>query len=167
VIYSILLICFLSVTSVYAETQAPVESHEDIPAEPVKSVQSIELSNGLLSVELANVEFGKVIKEIAEKVKFKVDVASDVSHRKISTTFKGVDVEKGIRRLLTIIREKDFTISYNSAGDIERLDIFGSAGKPVPTAPTKKPTTQKRPKTTTPTIGQPPKPPGSESPKEE
>jgi hypothetical protein len=164
----VLIVCFLFITPVYSETQMQTpQSPEEIPVEPVKSVQSIEISDGLLSVELTNVEFGKVMKEIAEKAKFKVEIAGDVSHRKINTTFRSVDVEKGIRRLLTIIREKDFTISYNSAGNIERLDIFGSAGKPVPTTPPRKPTTQKRPKTTTPTIGQPPVPSQSNSPKKE
>ena len=126
----------------YSLAQTPL----DIPVEPVKPVMKIEVNDGLLSVELSDAEFGNVIKEIAEKAKFKAEISSDVALKKISTTFKNIEVERGVRRLLTIMKEKDFTISYNTAGLIDKLEIYGGGGISRPavnTQPQKQPARQK------------------------
>ncbi|TAL26020.1 MAG: hypothetical protein EPN94_04175 [Nitrospirae bacterium] len=101
----------------------------------------IEVKDGLLSVEVSDAEFGNVMKEIAEKAKFKAEISGAVASKKITTNFKDIDVERGVRRLLTVMKEKDFTISYNTAGMIDKLEIYGSAAKPfaTPTTPPKKP----------------------------
>ncbi|MDO9289357.1 MAG: hypothetical protein Q7T83_11280 [Thermodesulfovibrionales bacterium] len=126
----------------YSLAQTP----QDIPVGPVKSVMKIEVNDGLLSVEISDAEFGNVIKEIAEKAKFKAEISSDVALKKISTTFKDIEVERGVRRLLTIMKEKDFTISYNTAGLIDKLEIYGGGviSRPVGN-PQKNPARQQRP----------------------
>lgn len=135
--FTLILICVLSIT--FAGAQTPVQpgmpaGSAEMPAEP-KPVMNIEVKDGLLSVEISDAEFGDVIKEIAEKARFKVEISGDVAYKKISTNFKGVDIEKGIRRLLTIItlmKGKDYTISYNSEGFIDRLEVYGeSSDKPA------------------------------------
>lgn len=127
------LACLFS--SSLAQTPAPPgmpSEPVEIPVEPVKPVMNVEVKDGLLSVEISDAEFGNVIKEIAEKARFKVEISGDVAYKKISTSFKGVDIEKGIRRLLTIMKEKDYTISYNSEGFIDKLEVYGeSSGKPA------------------------------------
>lgn len=131
----------LPVFPVQAQQPAP----QDMPVEPVKPVMKIEVNDGLLSVEITDAEFGNVIKEIAEKAKFKVELSSDIALKKITVSFKDLDVERGVRRLLTVIREKDFTISYNAAGLIDKLEIYGEGvSKPVVNTQPKKP--QIRPK---------------------
>lgn len=120
------LTCLLPVFPVQAQQPAaPAPPQEDIPVEPVKPVMKIEVNGGLLSVEISEAEFGNVIKEIAEKAKFKAEISSDVALKKISTTFKDIEVERGVRRLLTIMKEKDFVISYNMAGLIDKIEIYG------------------------------------------
>lgn len=126
------LTCLLPVFPVQAQPPAIRATPQDIPVEPVKSVMKIEVNDGLLSVEISDAEFGNVIKEIAEKAKFKAEISSDVALKKISTTFKDIEVERGVRRLLTIMKEKDFTISYNTAGVIDKLEIYGGgSSRPV------------------------------------
>lgn len=111
-----------------------------IPVGPLKPVINIEIKDGFLSVELSDVEFGSVIKEIAEKAKFKVEISGDIAYRKIGTNFKGVDVERGIRRLLDIMKEKNYIISYNPEGLIDKLEIYSeSSGKPVVSPSQRKP----------------------------
>lgn len=131
---TLILICVLSITFTDAQTPAPPgmpSEPVEIPVEP-KPVMNIEVKDGLLSVEISDAEFGNVIKETAEKAGFKVEISGDVAYKKISTNFKGVDIEKGIRRLLTIMKEKDYTISYNSEGFIDKLEVYGeSSGNPV------------------------------------
>lgn len=132
----------------YAQPPAAPATLQDIPVEPVKSVMKIEVNDGLLSVEISDAEFGNVIKEIAEKAKFKAEISSDVAVKKISTTFKDIEVERGVRRLLTIVKEKDFTISYNTAGLIDKIEVYGGAGisRPVNTQPqTQKPSVRQKP----------------------
>lgn len=133
-VLTLILICVLSITFADAQTPAPPgmpAGPAEMPAEP-KPVMNIEVKDGLLSVEISDAEFGNVIKEIAEKARFKVEISGDVAYKKISTNFKGVDIEKGIRRLLTIMKEKDYTISYNSEGFIDKLEVYGeSSGKPA------------------------------------
>ncbi len=121
---------FLILTCLVAVSLSSAQTPEEIPVIPVKEVMGIEVKNGLLSVELSDAEFGKVIKEISEKANFKLDISSDVVYKKISTTFKDINIAKGIRRMLNLIKEKDFTISYTEAGLIDKLEIYGdSAGK--------------------------------------
>ncbi|MFA4829598.1 MAG: hypothetical protein WC855_04225 [Thermodesulfovibrionales bacterium] len=140
------LTCLLPVFTVQAQPPATPVTPQDIPVEPVKSVMKIEVNDGLLSVEITDAEFGNVIKEIAEKAKFKAEISSDVALKKISTTFKNIEVERGVRRLLTIMKEKDFTISYNTAGLIDKLEIYGGGviSRPVGN-PQKNPARQQRP----------------------
>lgn len=134
----------------------------EMPAEP-KPVMNIEVKDGLLSVEISDAEFGDVIKEIAEKARFKVEISGDVAYKKISTNFKGVDIEKGIRRLLTIItiiKGKDYTISYNSEGFIDKLEVYGeSSGKPAVKPLQKRQVIQRPFSPSVPTVPLPPPPP--------
>lgn len=130
---TLILTCLSSITT--AETETPPAGSPEAP----KSIMKIEVKDGLLSVELSDAEFGNVIKEIAEKARFKVEVSGDVAYKKISTNFRGVDIEKGIRRLLTIMKEKDYTISYNREGFIDKLEIYGGASsKPAVSSPQKR-----------------------------
>ena len=132
---------------------------QDIPVEPVKPVTKIDVKDGLLSVELLDAEFGSVIKEIAEKAKFKVEISGNVASKKISVRFNDIDTERGIRRLLTILKEKDFTISYNTEGLIDKLEIFGGANIKPATTPLKKPQTMQRPVPAGPSFPPPGTPP--------
>lgn len=143
-ISTLTLACLFS--SSQAQQPAAPATTQDIPVEPVKPVMKIEVNDGLLSVEISDAEFGNVIKEIAEKAKFKAEISSDVAVKKISTTFKDIEVERGVRRLLTIMKEKDFTISYDTAGLIDKLEIYGGGviSRPaVNTQPQKQPARQK------------------------
>ena len=124
--------------------QMPVQPPAEIPVEPVKTLTIIEIKDGLLSVELSDANFGSVMKEIAEKVKFKLEISNTVASKKISTSFKEVEIERGIRRLFTVINEKDFTISYGAGGFIDKIEIFGGNQKP-PSTPLKKPQTTRPP----------------------
>lgn len=157
------LACLFS--SSLAQTPAPTgmpAGSAEMPAEP-KPVMNIEVKDGLLSVEISDAEFGDVIKEIAEKAGFKVEILGDVAYKKISTNFKGVDIEKGIRRLLTIItlmKGKDYTISYNSEGFIDKLEVYGeSSGKPAVSPLQKRRVIQKPFSPSVPPVPLPPPPP--------
>ncbi|MBI4691743.1 MAG: hypothetical protein HY754_16000 [Nitrospirae bacterium] len=97
----------------------------DISVEPVKPVMNIEVKDSLMSVDISDMAFADVMKEIAEKAKFKVEISGEIANKKITTSFKDVDIERGLRRMLTILKEKNFTISYTAEGLIDKLEIYG------------------------------------------
>lgn len=96
------------------------------PAAP-REVLAIEVKDDLLSVELENAEFGKVLRQIGEKKGFKVEVKGDVAYRKLSTTFRNVDLERGVQRLLTLVQEKNYSFHFDSAGALNFVDVFGGS----------------------------------------
>ena len=129
------LVCciLLLLSSSESFSQKPPQPSEDGAAsaeseqpEPPKQVLVVEVSNGLLSLELANVEFGQAIKAIAEKADFSVEGSGDVFRKKLTTKFSGLDVERGITRLLTLVKESNYMLHYDSKGAVSSLEIFGS-----------------------------------------
>ncbi|MDP2167587.1 MAG: hypothetical protein Q8J64_04560 [Thermodesulfovibrionales bacterium] len=98
----------------------------------------IEVKDGLLSVKLYDIEFGKAAEGIANKAGFETDINDAVYARKLTTSFKGLSLERGLVRMLNLIREKNYTIYYDKAGRISRLEVLGgreTASPPVQTAP--------------------------------
>ncbi|MBI4684663.1 MAG: hypothetical protein HY755_05650 [Nitrospirae bacterium] len=110
----------------YAQTPEEVEEVEAEIEEP-KPIMNIDVKDRMLSVELLDAEIGDVIDNIAEKVGFQAEISVEVNHKKISTTFKDVEIEKGIRRLLTLIKENDYTLYYTPDGLISKIDIYGGS----------------------------------------
>lgn len=94
--------------------------------EPPRTVLSIDVKDNNLSVELRDAEFGKVMDVIAEKAGFTVGLFGDVYSKKISTSFKNIDMERGILRLLLLLKEKNYSIYYDPKGLISKLEIYGS-----------------------------------------
>lgn len=135
----------------------PLISYAQI--EEVKPIEEanpyVALKDNLLSVQLQDAEFGTVMKDIANKAGFQVDISLIVYNRKLSTTFNDVEIMKGILRLLTLIGEKNYSIYYDEKGAVSRLEIWGGEQKPKPAVP---------PKKLIPTQRQTPKPPVSQAP---
>ena len=101
----------------------------EAPQQPVVPKQdvTIELKDNLLSVELINAEFGKALRSIAAKAGFKVEIKSDSSGKKLSTKFSDVDIESGITRLFTIVKEKNYLMHYDTKGAISLIEVGSSA----------------------------------------
>lgn len=116
---------------------------------------SIEVKEDLLTVDLLNADFGKVLKEIGSKKGFKVEINREVSQKKITTKFRDIDLERGILRLLTLMKEKNYTIHYDSAGAVSFVDVFGAS---APAAPAKTQTPATRPQIQRTITAAPPQP---------
>lgn len=138
-----LVIFLMPALAAYSQTEDIKPAAEDIGAET--KVQSyVDVKDSLLSVELYEAEFGGVMKEIAKKAGFEVSINSSVYGKKLSTSFKDLMMEKGILRLLTLIREKNYSIFYHPTGLIREVRISGGqttvspvSKKPVPLRPVK------------------------------
>ncbi len=109
---------------------ADEDDEAETPAapEPPKAVISIEINNNQLSVDLENADFGAAVRAIAEKAKFRIEGSGEVFNRKITTKFSGLDVDQGVARLLSLVKESNYLIHYDTGGKINRLEIFRTAG---------------------------------------
>ncbi len=114
------------------EAASAAQEDQEKPPEPPKSVLNVEIKNDLLSVELENVTFGTAIKAVADKAAFKVEGTGEVFSRKMNTRFTDIEVERGVLRLLSLVKETNYMLHYDTNGQISKLEIFGisSAGAP-------------------------------------
>lgn len=114
------------------DIQQAQEDAEVQPAPPPKSVINIEVKNDLLSVELADVDFGTAIRAVADKAGFKIEGSGDVFGRKLNAKFSDMEVERGVLRLLTLVRESNYMLYYDTKGMISKLEIFGITASRTP-----------------------------------
>ncbi len=117
---------------------AAQEDQEPLP-EPPKKVLTIDLKDDLLSVELANVDFGSAIRAVAEKAGFKIEGTGEVFSRKLNTKFTDIEVERGVLRLLTLVKESNYMLHYDPKGMISKLEILGTGSGKAPSVTTRQP----------------------------
>jgi hypothetical protein len=139
---------------------APTTQEDQEPQpEPPKSVLQVDVKDSLLSVELENVPFGSVIKAVAEKAGFRIEGSGEVFSRKLNTKFTGIEVERGVLRLLTLVKESNYMLHYDTKGLISKLEIFGIGSGRAPSV-----TTTRQPLRRTPALRQPADSPQTQSP---
>ena len=138
------LLCLLIVFSVAvsaAAAQHPLadpkdadekETAQSAEPEPPKQVMNIEVKDQLLNVEIENMDFGTVIRTVADKANFKVQGSGAVFGKKLNTKFSDIEIERGVTRLLTLVKESNYMLYYDTTGAISKLEILSAAsGKPV------------------------------------
>jgi hypothetical protein len=143
-----LLLAFFATMPASAQKTPPVPKPDTAPSsqedqepqpEPPKSVLNVEVKNDLLSVELENVDFGTAIKAVAEKAGFKIEGTGEVFSRKLNTRFTDIEVERGVLRLLTLVKESNYMLHYDTKGLISKLEIFGIGSGKAPSITTRQP----------------------------
>ena len=108
------------------------ETAEPAEPEPPKQVMHIEVKDHLLTVEIENTDFGTVIRAIAEKANFKVQGSGAAFGKKLNTKFSDIEIERGVSRLLTLVKESNYLVHYDTKGDIRALEIYASTpGSPA------------------------------------
>ena len=123
-----------------APVAAPsVQEDQEAKPEPPKSVLNVEVKNDLLSVELENVDFGTVIRAVADKAAFTIAGTGEVFSRKLNTRFMDLDIERGVLRLLSLVRESNYMLHYDTKGLISKLEIFGMGSGKAPSVGTRQP----------------------------
>lgn len=148
VIFFCALIIFISAETSFSQSpvqnpvaETAISGEQPKPEIPVQ-VSNIDVKDNLLSVELVNAEFGGVLNSISQKSGFKIETSGDVSSKKLTTKFIDMDLERGIERLLSLLREKNYMFHYDDKGMLSKVEVYG--GTPAPTS-VSKPQTQIRP----------------------
>ncbi len=103
------------------------------------------MKDGLLSVELAGAEFGRVLKSVAEKAGITAAVSGDVSVKPVTTRFRNLELEEGITRLLSLMQEKNYTFTYDEGGRLRRVEVYGSSAPAAKTGKARAPVQQTAP----------------------
>jgi hypothetical protein len=107
--------------------------------ETQKPFSRVEVKNGSLSVELVDAGFGEVMNAIAEKSGIKVEIIGGVYAKTVTTSFAGLDLERGIVRLLSLVKEKNYMMRYDAKGMVSKVEVYSSgempAGRSVPAKP--------------------------------
>ncbi len=109
-----------------ASVPAPAPAQKPV-LEPPKPSSSVTIRDGLLSVELVDADLGNVMNEIAAKMGFKIEINGGVFNKKVSTKFAGLDVARGIERLLSLAQEGNYLIHYNAEGKISEMQLYAPA----------------------------------------
>lgn len=103
----------------------------EVPTQPI----NITLNNDRLSVDLVNAGLGETIRSIAQKAGFSIEGSSKAFSRKITTKFNDLDVDIGIIRLFSLVKETNYLFNYDARGAISKLKVYdaGALGS-VPSA---------------------------------
>jgi len=133
------LLCLLLVLAVAVPASAVKQSRavtdEDVDEEeaaqsaepaPSKQVMHIEVKDNFLNVEVENVDFGSVIRSIADKAKFKIEGSGAVFGKKLNTKFSDIEIDRGVTRLLTLVKESNYMLHYDATGAISKLEILSA-----------------------------------------
>lgn len=78
-------------------------------------------------MELVDAGFGDVMQVISEKSGIEVEITGAVYSRTMTTSFSGLDLERGIARLLSLVQEKNYVIRYDAKGRVSKVEVY-SAG---------------------------------------
>ncbi|TAN43553.1 MAG: hypothetical protein EPN25_00235 [Nitrospirae bacterium] len=110
------------------------ETAETSPA-PVQKKVRIEVREGLVGVDLQNADLSSVMKELGAKAGIKVSMGGTAPQKKITTRFSGLELDRAISRLMTLINEKNYTITYDAQGRPNSVEVY--AGSPEAASPAK------------------------------
>jgi type II secretory pathway component GspD/PulD (secretin) len=139
----------------------PAGEEPDAPVEPSPPA-AVRVEDGRLSVEAEDAPFGTIMNEISRKAGFEVEVSRDVAGKTVSTSFTKVELERGIRRLFTLINHKNYFIHYAPDGSIALLEVKdATASGPARSTPphTRTPRRTPRPRSVQPRVPPRPVPP--------
>ena len=128
--------------SVYTQ-QPPQNIQQDTVTEEAapqpevpKQTVNIALKNDRLSVDLINANLGEIIQSIAKQAAFSIEGYSSVFSKTITTKFNDLEIDRGIIRLFSLVKEKNYLINYDTKGAILKLEIYGGeAAGSIPKTP--------------------------------
>lgn len=109
-----------------AEAEPPVKVEPSLSVEPpvkAEPVEMISYKDGLVGANITNEAVGAVISQIGSKAGFKTDINKDVYNKKITTSFKGLDVMSAIRRVLDLAGDNNYFVFYDSKGNVSSVKI--------------------------------------------
>ena len=120
----------------YAQ-EPPEDMQQDTPEaeapqpEVPKQISTIMVEGNRLSVEFVDVNFGEIIRAISQKAGFRVEGSSPAFSKHVTTKFTDLDMDTGLVRLFSMVKESNYLISYDAKGSISKLKMpsAGASGR--------------------------------------
>lgn len=94
------------------------------PGESQK-ISLVTVQNDRLSVNFVDTEFEEIVRTVSSNAGFTIQGSSTAFNKKVTTKFDDLDLEKGIKRLFTLVNESNYRIDYDSKGAISKIRIYG------------------------------------------
>jgi len=125
----------------FAYAQKPPDIQRDTAVEKTatqpevpKHIVDVALKNDRLSVDLVNANLGETIRSIAQKAGFSIEGNSSAFSKKMTTKFNDLEVDIGIIRLFSLVKESNYLINYDTKGSISKLKVYdpGAVGSIPP-----------------------------------
>lgn len=85
---------------------------------------SVEITGDKVNLLTENRTFGEVFDMLSRKAQFGVTLPSELRSKRISIISNGLDVDRTIVRLFTLVQEKNYKIKYDSSGKVLRVEII-------------------------------------------
>jgi hypothetical protein len=85
------------------------------------------------------------MKALSARSGIKVDMSGTIQQKRLTTKFSGIELERGIARLMTLMKEKNYTMKYDTTGRVNEIEFYGT--EPPAAAPAKAHTRPEVPKT--------------------
>jgi hypothetical protein len=132
-------------SSAYAQTPPQNIQQDTVTEKKAKQPEvprqtiSIAVKNNRLSVDLVNANLGEIIQSIAQKAGFSIEGNSSAFSKTITTKFNDLDMDRGIMRIFSLVKENNYLINYDSKGAISKLEIYGSGAVDSVPQPTTRP----------------------------
>lgn len=127
------------------EADKPIEEVAPGPARKPDEALRVKVAGGRLSVDIRDEAFGEVMNAIANAAGFDVDISSDVFNNKLTTRFKDTELQRGLLRLLSLVEQNNYFISYKPDGSIRKLEVFGDLSSETQTFRGTKPAAMRAP----------------------
>lgn len=103
--------------------QAPPASEATPQPEAPKHISTIMVEDNRLSVEFVNVNFGEILRSISQKAGFQLEGTSPAFSKQVTTKFTDLDLDKGIVRLFSLVKETNYLVSYDAKGAVAKLKL--------------------------------------------
>lgn len=91
---------------------------------PPPLTKPVRVRSGMLSVKLKAEQFGSTLKEIGRQAGFETIVSKEVAEKELTTTFRDIELHKGIQRLLSLISHRNFFIYYGADDSIKKIEVY-------------------------------------------
>ena len=99
---------------------------------PPPLTEPVRVRSGMLTVKLESAPFGPTLEEIGRQAGFEAVITPEVASKELSTTFRDMELQKGIQRLLSLISHRNFFIYYGANDSITRIEVYGTGAVQKP-----------------------------------
>ena len=113
----------LALPSADAPEIRPEEEAAILNSAPVIMTQPGRVRSGMLSVDVSYMAFGRLMEEIGRQAGFEVHIGPEVAQKELTTSFRDMELIKGIQRLFTLISQRNYFIHYGADDTITRIEV--------------------------------------------